>query len=317
MTQSTTDLTKALSVLSKQAQAVREAITAMRGCMAELEAEQARLMALPLNKADFLEICLAGVDKQADTAAPAWVSYFAQQGQVVNGGGIPTFNVGSLWNKHAGGGVNVGGMRVLSAGQVLLRGDGPMTEEAVFWLFRDQIKAAIRASFEQMGDLNPDAAPAESHFPRLKEIADKLAETRAMLREMEAAAKEHGVDIPAEPEVYWVADVTEIQEGQMLGLDGNDYAVPLKVTEGARYVMKVVGVALECVGKSHGSKKIKVGRGVFRMKNGTGEDQCTVLGAPCYATGPASVASTSDRGERPLAGKVVSLAGHDVLVEFA
>lgn len=317
MSQAATDLTKALSGLSKQTQAIREAVATMRGSIAALEAEQASIQALPLNKADFLEICLAGVDKQADAVAPSWVSYFMQQGQAVNGSGIPAFNVGSLWNKHTGGGVVTGGMRVLSAGQVLLRGEGPMTEEAVFWLFRDPIKAAIRASFEQMGDLNPDAAPAESHFPRLKAIAEELAETRAKLREVEAAAKEHGVDIPAEPEIHRVADVTEIQEGWMVGLDGSDYAVPLAVKYGVRYPMKVIGVALESVCKTDGSKKIKVGRGTFRMKNGRGEDQCTVPGAPCYAVGPSTVAATSDRGERPLAGKVVSLVGDDVMVEFA
>lgn len=317
MSQAATDLTKALSGLSKQTQTIRDAVATMRGRIADLEAEQASIQALPLNKADFLDICLAGVDKQADTAAPAWVSYFMQQGRALNGAGTPAFSVGSVWNKHTGGGVATGGMRVLSAGQVLLRGDGPMTEEAVFWLFRDQIKAAISASFDQMGVLNPEAAPAESHFPRLKEIAAELAETRAKLREVEAAAKEHGVDIPVEPESHRVADVTEIQEGWMVGLDGNDYAVPLTIVSGARYPAKLIGIALESVVKTDGSKKIKVGRGVFKMKNSTGEDSCLHVGSPCYAASPNRVAATSDRGERPLAGEVVTLVGDDVMVEFA
>lgn len=317
MTQAVTDLTKALSGLSKQTQAVRDAVAAMRGKVADLEAEQARILALPLTKADFLEMCLAVVDKQADTATPAWVSYFLHQGQTLNSSGVPAFSVGSLWHKHTGGGVSTGGLRVLSAGQVLLHGEGPMTEEAVYWLFRDQIKAAIRASFEQMGDLNPEAAPAESHFPRLQAIADELAETRAKLREVEAAAREHGVDIPAEPETYRVAAATEIQEGWMVGLDGNDYAVPLAVKPGAAYTMKMVGVALESVGPTDGAKKIKVGGGTFRAKNAGGDDRCMVPGASCYAIDHSTVAADSQRGERPLAGKVVALLGNEVIVACA
>ncbi len=114
-----------------------------------------------------------------------------------------------------------------------------------------------------------------------------------------------------------VAASTIIYQGSMVARDASGNAVPASAAQGLR----IIGRAEEKVDNSAGTagaKTVNIRKGVFRYANGATTDALTKadIGRKVYASDDQTLARTSNKGNRPIAGIMVGLENSQIIVEL-
>lgn len=195
MTQLINELKKSLGNLKKQTEALGESITSIRDRIMLLEAEQATILDRPLCKSDFLELCLAQLDRTAEAGDERWGRYFLEQAQARYLGRTRRNSIRNIRNLHRGK-VDTLGESYLAYGDAPSPGNRPFTAEVVFSLFRDPIKEAVRRQFDQIEWPFPDAPPGQTYFQRLDEIEAELANLKEQESLLVDGTEQLGVPLP-------------------------------------------------------------------------------------------------------------------------
>jgi hypothetical protein len=120
--------------------------------------------------------------------------------------------------------------------------------------------------------------------------------------------KKYGSYPIAEEIVLDVAASTTIYKGSMVARDASGNAVPASAAQGLR----ILGRAEEKVDNSAGiagAKTVKIRKGVYSFANGATTDALTKadIGRKIYASDDQTLARTSSKGNRPVAGIMVGL----------
>jgi hypothetical protein len=127
--------------------------------------------------------------------------------------------------------------------------------------------------------------------------------------------KKHGERAVYEDYVLDVAASTIIYQGSMVARDASGNAVPASAAQGLR----IIGRAEEKVDNSAGiagAKTVKIRKGVFEFANGTTVDALTKadIGRKIYASDDQTLARTSSKGNRPIAGIMVGLVSSTKII---
>lgn len=197
MTQFIDDLKKSFGLIKTQTEELGKTITSIRDRIMLLEAEQATILDRPLCKEDMLSLILSRLDKTAEAEDALWVDYFLGEAQERHlGNRARRYAVAQLRRANQGH-VDALDESWLNRDVVLPVGHRPLTSGAVFSLFREPIKEAIRRHFDKIEWAYPEAESAETYFPRLDELDIELMELRQQEALLMAQAKDLGVTLPA------------------------------------------------------------------------------------------------------------------------